>query len=245
MHSKEPRRGPAPVSNRPSANGFFVSDVPAGPGNPRQLIVAIRHDLDDGGFFVLRAALDRRILQSLIAQLEIDPGDDAFIINTPRGAADPIPALRQPFRKNRPCLSLTPDGTRDGYGHPRGTNRSLWVTPPFRTAPFLLMIIRQKSGITDLWLKPRMQLIGFLIFSILLIMVSILGTATYLVNRIHKADQRRVQALHQVEYANKLASIGRLASGVAHEINNPLAIINQKVGLIKDLFTMRPGLCRR
>jgi signal transduction histidine kinase len=86
-----------------------------------------------------------------------------------------------------------------------------------------------------------MQLIGFLIFSILLIMVSILGTATYLVNRIHKADQRRVQALHRVEYANKLASIGRLASGVAHEINNPLAIINQKVGLIKDLFTLRPG----
>jgi two-component system NtrC family sensor kinase len=26
---------------------------------------------------------------------------------------------------------------------------------------------------------------------------------------------------------------------VAHEINNPLAIINEKVGLIKDLFTMR------
>ena len=90
------------------------------------------------------------------------------------------------------------------------------------------MVIRQKSGITDLWLKPRMQLIGFLIFSILLIMASILGTATYLVNRIHKADQKRVQALHRVEYTNKLASIGRLASGVAHEINNPLAIINQK-----------------
>jgi len=65
-----------------------------------------------------------------------------------------------------------------------------------------------------------------------------MATATYLVGRIHAADKKRLEVLRQTEYTSKLASIGRLSSGVAHEINNPLAIINQKTGLILDLIDM-------
>jgi two-component system, NtrC family, sensor kinase len=237
---EQKRLAPATCFDQAVDRGFFIGSVTPKPGQNYQLAVAIRHDLSGDGFFVLRSTLDASLLDGPLSQLALDQGDDAFIVNTEGILQTSTRRYGERFAKVPLTIPPTDNGTQVLKTVDQAGRSVLIGVASIVDSPFRLVMVRQESGVMDLWLRPRIRLIGFLVFSIVLIMVSILGVATYMVNRIHTSDQQRVQALHQVEYANKLASIGRLASGVAHEINNPLAIINQKAGLIKDLFTLNP-----
>jgi two-component system NtrC family sensor kinase len=56
------------------------------------------------------------------------------------------------------------------------------------------------------------------------------------VRRIAKADQEKHVVDEQIVETGKLASIGELAAGIAHEINNPVAIMVEEAGWIGDLL---------
>ena len=220
--------------------GIYVSDVFMGFRKFPHFVIAIKHEQEDGNYYVLRATLSTEILNNKINSLIYWPQSDAFLINNEGilqtnsriygNILEKYPLDLPPFS---PIATVKQEYDADGNAH-------IFGYAYIEKSPFILIVIKQSADFMAVLFKVRKKLMWFLGISIIIIMIVILGSTAYMVKLLRQSELNQAKVLHDMEYTNKMASIGRLAAGVAHEINNPLAIINEKAGLLKDFAILKP-----
>ncbi|MFH2204949.1 MAG: sensor histidine kinase [Elusimicrobiota bacterium] len=221
--------------------GVYVSDVFKGFRNFPHFVIALQKKKGADDFFILRATLDMELINRRIYDLNLDRDTDAFIINQDGvlqtdsalyGAALTRIDIRVPSRSR--STDVVDERLQDGS----------WLTSGFayiEDAPYIFVVVKRQRNPLWVWLGHRSTMFWFLGASIIVILAVGFFSSTWIVKRLGKADAERARELHDLEYTNKLATIGRMAATVAHEINNPLAIIEENAGLLKDMATFSAG----
>ncbi len=227
------------------ARKVHVSEVFMGFRNVPHFVIAVSKKEPTGtGFWVVRASIDAQTLDQFLASVSTEAIDDIFLVSED-GLLQSSSRYYGRISNAFALASLPGKKGIDVVEARRGDKAVLRATGHVQNTPWILVVEQNNYSESRLWSVFRTQLLTVSLVTAIVAGLLIISVATSLADRIRDAEDARESLIKESEYTSKLASVGRLAAGVAHEINNPLAIINEKAGLMKDILGLTDEMPHR
>ena len=217
----------------------FISDVFLGLRGLPHFIVAVR-DNWMGDQWILRATIDFVAFNDFVKNIRIGETGFAYILNRKgKFQTKPFFDIAQKNEPYRDFLKIKEDDPqkvhivekKDDSGR-----KIIYVASFLKDGDWLLVYQQNHRDAYLDFFKTIVVGITIIVFGTFGIVFAALFLSKRMVHRISMADQEKEMMNKQIIETGRLASIGELAAGIAHEINNPVAIMVEEAGWIKDLL---------
>lgn len=211
---------------------LYISDVFLGYRDFPHFIIAVKKK-EGRKFWILRATVDPQFFYSLASSTKVGEKGDIFIINK-EGIYQTPPRINDKILDR--CDYLEIPNPFSGVKVKESNGKFLTAMTWLNNGEWVLVVKKDLGeALSSLLYTKYFGLVTF--FSgIVAIVTAIFFIVSYLAKQLEKADREKALLDEQVVQSSKLAGIGQLAAGIAHEINNPLAIIGQQAGWMEDLL---------
>jgi len=210
----------------------FISDIYLGFRNKPHFTIAVKQRID-GEPYVMRSTLDPDKFYMFLRTINRGQGVDSALIND-QGAYQ----LVDPDRGSLFGLSdfIPAHRAKPGVEEIKNNGDSILAAYAWLKEVPWALIVREPLNIAHarMYRSRSIMIIGSLLI-ITIIAMAIWFTTGKLISKAQDKAEKHEELQLQFLHVSKLASVGELATGVAHEINNPLAIIMASSGVIRDM----------
>ncbi len=219
--------------------GRYESDIFLGFRRFPHMVMAVKKR-EAGRDWIVRATLDTDRLSDLVREGGLESGADVFILN--RGGAYQTRYSDEHRLMERADIPTVPlhSGVRIVEGR-RAGRRDLFGTAWLQGETWVLVAVQPVPG-SLLPLGGHPAVMGVILAGLVAVPVLSYVVARHRLHQFRGLEAERAALYESVAQSQKMAAIGRLATGVAHEINNPLAIIQAQVGVLSDIVAENPDL---
>lgn len=228
-------------------NGVYISDMFLGFRKVPHFIIAVLR-LEEGKRWILRATIDTEQFRALVENVEVGRTGEVYLLNQ-EGVFQTDPRYSGKIMEKSPFpMEKIHEGIKirilDNKGeHLPALSKPQIIAQTWIDEPKWMLVVRQdySEAFDDVNHANMATLIFLHVSALTILLVSIIITK-YMIRIIKNRDQAAEQLNKQLLQTSKLASIGELSAGVAHEINNPLAIILTERQILLDLMDQKKTL---